>query len=64
MTDSHTDLVNKKCNGIMGVPITYLDKHNPDEYELIGDLRPIVQGKEIYKRILIRRKNKNLTCLI
>ena len=25
--------------GIMGVPVTYLDKHNPDEYEIIGITR-------------------------
>jgi len=23
-------------DGVMGVPITYLDKHNPDEFEIIG----------------------------
>lgn len=23
-------------NGIMGVPITYLDKHNPDQFEILG----------------------------
>ena len=23
------------CNGAMGVPITYMDKHNPDEFEII-----------------------------
>ena len=25
-----------KCNGIMGVPITFLDKYNPDQFEIIG----------------------------
>ena len=24
------------CNGIMGVPITFLDKYNPDQFEIIG----------------------------
>lgn len=23
-------------NGVMGVPITYLDKHNPDQFEILG----------------------------
>ena len=23
-------------DGVMGVPITYLDKHNPDQFEIIG----------------------------
>ena len=58
MMDSHTDLVSKKCNGVMGVPITALDKLNPDEYELIGIIRPIVQGKAKYQRLLIRKKQK------
>ena len=25
-----------RCNGIMGVPITFLDKYNPDQFEIIG----------------------------
>ncbi len=25
-----------RCNGLMGVPITFLDKYNPDEFEIIG----------------------------
>jgi len=24
------------CNGAMGVPVTYIDKHNPDQYEILG----------------------------
>jgi hypothetical protein len=23
-------------DGVMGVPITYLDKHNPDQFEIVG----------------------------
>ena len=51
----------------MGVPITFLNKHNPTQFELIGvanhgkdnkyDLfPPKVNGKDIYTRILIKRK--------
>ena len=54
-------------DGVMGVPITYLDKHNPDQFEIIGIDRyvednPIpgrrftILGKEIYARILIRKR--------
>ena len=25
-----------RCNGVMGVPITFLDKYNPEQFELIG----------------------------
>ncbi len=24
------------CSGVMGVPITFLDKYNPDQFELVG----------------------------
>ena len=51
----------------MGVPITILDKFNPEQFELIGvinhgsdgkwDLcKAIVGGKEKFKRLAIRTK--------
>lgn len=62
--------------GIMGVPITFLDKYNPDQFEIIwttdrgGDGQldglkkpherfdaPVINGKGVYKRILIRRRS-------
>ena len=33
MTES---LSGAKCNGIMGVPITFLDKYNPEQFEIVG----------------------------
>lgn len=51
--------------GVMGVPITFLDKYNPEQFEILGldDLNnewrgrgPDLNGKCIYRRILIRRK--------
>lgn len=50
-------------NGMMGVPITFLDKYNPDQFEIIrfrkGDDNKdlIVSGKAPYFRILIKRKS-------
>ena len=29
----------KKCNGIMGVPVTFMDKYNPEQFEII-DINP------------------------
>ena len=48
--------------GAMGVPITFLNKHNPDQFEIVKfrkgddnkDLR--VNGKELYFRIVIRKR--------
>ena len=63
--------------GVMGVPITFLEKYNPDQFEIIGldrdimwghipeYVRPgwtgglttgIINGKQIYARILIKKK--------
>ena len=53
--------------GIMGVPVSFLEKYNPAQFEIIGKLNhnrpksydygvPTINGKETYARILIRRK--------
>jgi len=49
--------------GMMAVPVSYLDKHNPNEFEVIGItgvmMKPAaINGKEVFKRVLIRRKEK------
>ena len=52
----------KDYEGAMGVPITIIDYYNPEQFEIIKfrkgddgkDLR--INGKELYTRILIRRK--------
>jgi len=33
---TYARIFDERCNGIMGVPITYLDKHNPNEFEILG----------------------------
>ncbi len=54
--------------GVMGVPITFLDKYNPDQFEILGlddhrvDWRgrgPDINGKALYRRIIIKRKRGN-----
>ncbi len=51
--------------GVMGVPITFIEKYNPDQFEILGldDHRvpwrgrgPDLNGKAMYRRIIIRRK--------
>ena len=29
-------LSRESCNGVIGVPITFLGKYNPDEFEIVG----------------------------
>jgi hypothetical protein len=54
-------------DGVMGVPITFIDKYNPDQFEILGDSRyhdgsdvandiNFINGKGLYRRVLIRRK--------
>ena len=53
----------------MGVPITFLKYHNGLQFEIIGEanhgsdnkfdlFKPKINGKELFKRILIRKINK------
>ena len=53
-------------DGVMGVPITFADKYNPDQFEILGIANSarwidykcltIIGGKRIYNRLLIRKK--------
>ncbi len=53
--------------GVMGVPITFLDKYCPEQFEIVGCLnngsdsiydlvKPMLKGKYVYKRLAIRKK--------
>lgn len=42
-------------DGVIGVPITFLDKYCPTQFEIVGNLNPILNSKHLYKRILIKR---------
>ena len=53
-----------------GVPITFLGKYNPDQFEIVGIANSsryigdfpcytVINGRKIYNRILIRRRQAN-----
>ena len=55
--------------GVMGVPITFLDKYNPNQFEIVGEanngsdneydlFKPIIDENQKYARILIKRRIK------
>jgi len=55
--------------GEMGVPITFIDKYCPEQFEIVGILNnghdneydfniPLINGKQKYSRIIIRRKEQ------
>lgn len=66
-----TEAIPSDFDGIMGVPITFLDKYNPEQFEIVGcsysygrpdgwdtdiNMGPSVNSVDIYKRLLIRRR--------
>lgn len=64
-----TDSIPSDYEGVMGVPISFLDKYSPEQFELIGCNRGVDQdpdgvygkgtymnGKETFKRVFIRHK--------
>jgi hypothetical protein len=67
----YTDAIPSDFKGLMGVPITFLDKYNPDQFEIVGcsydygrpdnwskkiNMAVTVNGVNVYKRILIKHK--------
>lgn len=55
--------------GIMGVPITFLKYYNESQFEIVGEanhgsdnefdlFKPTINGKQLFKRILIQRKKE------
>ena len=46
--------------GFMGVPISYMDKHDPERFEIVDTIKPKIDGKDIYQRIIIRNKKPEL----
>ena len=64
--------VNKTCDipldydGVMGVPITFLDKYCPTQFEIVGEMvsttvddynfgYPYINGNKVYARVLIKK---------
>jgi hypothetical protein len=67
----YTDAIPSDFDGVMGVPITFLDKYNPEQFEILGcsydygrpmgwdkttDMAVKIGGKGVYKRLLIQRR--------
>ena len=61
------DAIPSDYEGVMGVPVSFLDKYCPEQFEIIGQMAntnideynfgyPFVNGERKYARILIRKK--------
>lgn len=66
-----TNAIPSDYEGIMGVPISFLDKYNPEQFDLVGSNRGVDQdengvygqstylnSKETFKRIFIKHKKQ------
>jgi hypothetical protein len=67
---SKTPEIPMDFDGVMGVPVTFLNKYNPDQFEIVGSNRgvgqdpngvygrgSILNGKETFKRLFIRSRS-------
>lgn len=65
----YTDAIPSDYKGVMGVPISFLDKYSPEQFEIVGSNRGVNQdpegiygrgsylnGKETFKRLFIRHR--------
>ena len=68
----YTDAIPSDYEGVMGVPISFLDKYCPEQFKILGCNRGVqqdsngvygrstyVNGKEVFKRLFIQRKLKS-----
>ena len=64
LSSENAEIVPIDFEGIMGVPITFMDKYNPDQFEIVGNEytlnipkgRGYINGQKQYSRIFIRNK--------
>ena len=51
-------------NPVMGVPITFLDRYNPEQFKIVGNEyslniekgRGYIKGKRMYSRIFMKKR--------
>lgn len=43
-------------DGLMGVPVSFACKHNIEQFEVIDLITPVIDKKQIYKRIVIKQR--------
>jgi hypothetical protein len=60
----YTNAIPSDYDGVMGVPISFLDKYSPDQFEIVGNEyelniekgRGYINGKRMYSRVFIKHK--------
>ena len=41
-------------DGYIGVPISFIEKYNPNQFDIIDEFKPVVNGVSKYDRIIIK----------
>ena len=54
---SKTKNIPMDYTGQIGVPLHFLNKYNPNQFEIICSIRPVVNGKTKFTRLIIRNKH-------
>jgi|SRR6185437_659661 len=67
----YSDAIPSDYDGVMGVPVSFLNSYNPEQFEILGSNRGVDQdpngiygrgshlnGKETFKRLFIKHKKK------
>lgn len=54
---SKTKNIPMDYTGLMGVPLSFLDKYNPEQFEIICSIAPVLNGKAKFARLIIRNKH-------
>lgn len=43
-------------DGLMGVPVTFLESYCPDQFEIVDKVIPTLNGRKLYLRVVIKRR--------
>ena len=49
----------KDYDDIMAVPVSFVDKWNPKQFELLRIAKPALNGKNVFTRLFLRKKLTN-----
>lgn len=61
---SKVQQIPKDYNGLMSVPVSFLPYYDKEKYEIVAKLNnPFFQGKKIFKRLLIKEKQKEINTI-
>lgn len=58
--ESKVKNIPKDYYGVIGVPISFIDKWCPQQFEVLDICGPYLMGKQLFARFLIKRRQNGL----